>query len=168
MTNAKAAGASWFERLDVIHAVRTTIAAVLSMAGAQALKLPEPYWAPITAIVVMQSTLGAALKASSQRFVGTALGCAMGALVTTYLQPNLLWFGTSVFVLGIICALLKLHHNAYRFAGISAAIVMLIEHTRPPRYIAAHRFVEVSFGIAVALLLSAVWPEPESPLDRSA
>jgi uncharacterized membrane protein YccC len=37
----------------------------------------------------------------------------------------------------------------------------LISHTEPPWHVAFHRFAEVSIGIAVALVLTVVWPEPE-------
>jgi uncharacterized membrane protein YgaE (UPF0421/DUF939 family) len=38
--------------------------------------------------------------------------------------------------------------------------VFLIAHTRPPWVVAIHRFVEVSLGIAVALLVTVIWPIP--------
>jgi hypothetical protein len=59
----------------------------------RALELPEAYWATITTLIIMQSTLGAALAVSEQRFAGTALGAVMGALLTTYFGSNLIVFG---------------------------------------------------------------------------
>jgi uncharacterized membrane protein YccC len=109
----------------------------------------------------MQSTLGAAWDVSKQRFLGTALGAAAGGLLATYLAPRVLTFAVTLFALGVLCALLRLNQSAYRFAGITVAIVMLVERTSPPYLIAAHRFVEVSLGIAVALALTAVWPGRE-------
>jgi uncharacterized membrane protein YccC len=63
-------------------------------------------------------------------------------------------------VLGLICALM-LGRNAFRYAGITLAIVMLVARPEPAWMIAIHRFLEISVGIAVGLLLTAVWPEPE-------
>ena len=57
-------------RQNVIHVVRTSIAAVVSLLIARLFKLPEAYWAAITTLVVMQSSLGAALTVSWQRFAG--------------------------------------------------------------------------------------------------
>ena len=94
------------------------------------------------------------------RFVGTALGAAMGALLTAYAQ-NVAAFGAGVFVLGLICALLCIGRNAFRYAGITLAIVMLVARAEPAWMIGIHRFLEISVGIAVGLLLTAVWPEPE-------
>jgi uncharacterized membrane protein YgaE (UPF0421/DUF939 family) len=57
----------------LLDAVRTTVAAVASLLLARTLKLPEYYWAPISAIVIIQSTIDPRTLAW-QRFAGTALG----------------------------------------------------------------------------------------------
>ena len=51
--------------------------------------------------------------------------------------------------------------TAYRFGAVTLAIVLLIPRTGLARQIAFHRFAEVSIGIAVALILTVVWPERE-------
>lgn len=145
------------------HPARTTVAAVASLVIAGAFRLPEAYWAAITTIVVMQSTLGAALKVSGQRFAGTALGAAAGALIAMYLPPTAIVFGGGMFALGIVCAVLNLDRAAYRFAGITLAIILLIGHDKAPWMEAIHRFVEVSIGIAVGLLITALGPERKAP-----
>ena len=149
------------DQQEIIHSLRTAVAVVVSLLIAQLLRLPESYWAGITTLIVMQSTLGAAWTISRQRLVGTALGAAMGALLATYFGENVAVFGTGVFVLGVICAWLHIERNAYRYAGITLAIVMLIAHTQPTWIIAIHRFLEISVGIAVGLALTAIWPEPQ-------
>jgi uncharacterized membrane protein YgaE (UPF0421/DUF939 family) len=123
--------------------------------------LPESYWAPVTTIVAMQSTLGAAWVVSKQRLAGTAVGAAMGTLLAAYAMENAAAFAAGIFVLGLLCALLRIGRNAYRYAGITLAIVVLIARTEPAWIIAIHRFLEISVGIAVALSLTALWPEPE-------
>lgn len=138
---------------------RTSVAAMVSLLVASAFKLPEAYWAAVTTIVIMQSTLGAALKVSGQRFAGTALGAAAGALVATYFPANAIVFGAGVFVLGLVCAVLNLDRPAYRFAGITLAIVLLVARDTSALVVATHRFIEVSIGIAVGLVITALWPE---------
>jgi hypothetical protein len=58
---------------------------------------------------------------------------------------------------------LRLDKAAYRFAGITLTIIMLIARTKAAWAIAMDRFLEVSVGIAVALALTAVWPGHEKP-----
>jgi uncharacterized membrane protein YccC len=149
------------DQKEVLHSIRTAVAGVASLLIARFCRLPESYWAAITTIIIMQSTLGAAWSVSKQRFVGTALGAAMGALLTAYAAQNVAAFGAGVFVLGLICALLRIGRNAFRYAAITLAIIMLVARAEPPWMIAVHRFLEISVGIAVGVLLTAVWPEPE-------
>jgi uncharacterized membrane protein YgaE (UPF0421/DUF939 family) len=145
----------------VTHSLRTTVATVASLLVARLFTLPEAYWAPITTIVITQSSLGAAFVVSSQRFFGTAIGAAVGAIVATYLGHTLLLFAMSVFVLGLLCAAVHLERSAYRFGGIALTIVLLLPPKEPAWQVAFHRFAEVSIGIGVALLMTLVWPETE-------
>jgi uncharacterized membrane protein YgaE (UPF0421/DUF939 family) len=140
-------------RADVVHALRTTIAAGIALEIAGLFELPEAYWAAMTTLIAMQSTLGAALTISEHRFAGTALGAGMGALIATYFAPNVVWLAVDVFFLGIICSMVGLDKAAYRFAGVTLAIVMLVSRTKPAWVNAVHRFAEVSVGIGVGLIL---------------
>src|SRR5580700_11325590 len=70
-TGGSQAWASW---PLVVNSARTAAAAVVSLLVARLFRLPEAYWAPITTLVIMQSTLGAALPISAQRLAGTAVG----------------------------------------------------------------------------------------------
>jgi uncharacterized membrane protein YccC len=148
-------------RQSMEHAVRTAVAAVASLLVARLFQLQEAYWAPITTLVITQSSFDAALATSWQRFVGTVLGAIVGALVAAYFGPRVLVFGLAVFLLGVICAAIHSDRLAYRFGGVTLAIVLLIPRTSPPLQVAFHRFAEVSIGIVVALLFAVVWPEKE-------
>ena len=55
-----------------IQSLRTAIATVLSLLLARTLKLPEFYWAPISTIVILLSTIDP-LTLAWQRFAGTAV-----------------------------------------------------------------------------------------------
>jgi uncharacterized membrane protein YgaE (UPF0421/DUF939 family) len=96
-----------------------------------------------------------------ERLVGTALGCVFGAIIASYLGPKLLVFGAGVFLLGLLCAVTKSDRAAYRFAGMTLAMVLLIPRTGSAWHVAFHRFAEVSIGIGVALLMTVAWPESE-------
>ena len=142
----------------LLDAARTTVAAVLAMLLARLLRLPEFYWAPISAIVIIQSTIDPKIIAW-QRFAGTALGAAMGALIATVFpaSPSNAWvYGGAIFLCGVICVLLRFR-GAYRFAAITLSIILLVAHTRVATIVAWHRFVEVSLGIGVALAIALLW-----------
>lgn len=146
----------------VVHSARTAVAAVASLLVARLFRLPEAYWAPITTLVITQSSLGAALTVSLQRFVGTALGAVVGAIVASHFGPHVIVFGTGVFILGLLCAVAGSDRSAYRFGGVTLSIVLLVPRTSPAWQIAFHRCAEVFIGIGVALMLAVVWPERES------
>jgi uncharacterized membrane protein YccC len=77
-------------------------------------------------------------------------------------------FGVGLFALGVLCAFLRVRRSAYRYAGITLAIVMLIARTQPAWIIAVHRFIEISIGIAVGLMVAALWPESEAQFAAGA
>ena len=144
-----------------VHASRNAVAAIASLELARAFHLPEAYWASVTTIIVMESTIGAAWTVSKRRFIGTAMGAALAGLLGSYFRPGLAIFGGAIFSLGLICALLRLDRSAYRFAGVTLAIVFLVPREVAPWLIALHRFAEVSLGIAVGLIFAALWPGRE-------
>lgn len=153
----------WARRLGLtrqttISSLRISIASVVSMLVARSLKLPEFYWAPISTIVILLSTIDP-LTLSWQRFVGTAIGAAAGAAIASLPEHNWLVYGLGIFLCGILSSALRVA-TAYRFAAITLSIVLLITHNRPPWIVAVHRFIEVSLGIAVALLVAVTWPAP--------
>jgi uncharacterized membrane protein YccC len=155
---------AWVESVSPVveHSARTAVAAVASLLIARLCQFPEAYWAPLTTLVITQSSLGAALTVSSERLAGTALGAVVAAIVASLFGPSALVFGASTFILGLLCAITRSDRNAYRFAGVTLTAVLLIPRPDPTWLIAIHRFAEVSVGIAVALILSVVWPERES------
>lgn len=151
-------------RLTVVeHSVRTAVAAMASLLVARLFSLPETYWAPITTLVITQSSLGAAFPVSRQRFVGTVLGALVGGFVASHFRTNVSVFGAGILILGLLCGVVGAERSAYRFGGVTLAIVLLVPRTNPPWRVAFHRFAEVSVGIAVALLFAITWPEGEDP-----
>lgn len=145
-------------RTSLLTSARTAVATVASLVIARSLRMSEFYWAPISTIVILLSTINP-LTLAWQRFAGTALGAALGALIATYVHSNWLVYGVGLFVCGILSSLLRIG-TAYRFAAIAMSIVLLIAHDRSPWVVATHRFIEVSVGIAVALLATVLWPLP--------
>jgi uncharacterized membrane protein YgaE (UPF0421/DUF939 family) len=147
-------------RTALVHSVRTAVATVISLLVARGLKLPEFYWAPISTIVILLSTVDP-MTLAWQRFAGTAIGAIMGALIASLVQPTWVVYGAGILVCGILCAVLRLA-TAYRFAAITLSVIVLIAREGPPWITATHRFLEVSLGIAVGLLAVRVWRVAES------
>ncbi len=136
--------------------LKTGVAAALSLLAYKAFHLPHGYWAPISAIIVMQSNLGRSITSALQRLVGTAIGAIVGALMVAAVGGNSLGLLVAVTATMLLCSSARLQ-TSQRLAGVTAAIVMLIGEGSPWRA-GLNRFIDVALGIVVALLVSVVWP----------
>jgi uncharacterized membrane protein YgaE (UPF0421/DUF939 family) len=149
MNRLKIAKLLGFDRRTLRDSALTAVATLVSLLLARVLKLPEFYWAPISTIVIMQSSIQP-LQGAWQRFVGTALGATLGAVIATFIGRNAIIYALGILFCGILAALFRAW-SAYRVAAITFSIVVLI--SRGPAWVFAwHRFLEVSLGIAVALV----------------
>jgi uncharacterized membrane protein YccC len=163
MTKGKLA--QWFVAKDdpptVAHAAQTAVAAVLSFLIARLFRLPEAYWAPIATLIVMQSTLDAALPVSVKYLAGTAVGAAVGGVTATYFDSSVWAFGVVLFIIGLLGVVLRVERSAFRYASITLVIVMLVPRSTSASapVVALHPFLEVSIGLAVGLALFALWPK---------
>jgi len=145
-------------RAQLKFAAKTGLAAILAYYLAHFIRLPESYWAAITAIIVMYSDVSRTVSASGQRLVGTAIGVCIGGLFAALFGENLWAFGVAVMITVLVCGLLGFA-DAARLAGVAVAIVMLTSHPGHPWIAPLHRFLEVAFGIVIAVLVSALlWP----------
>jgi uncharacterized membrane protein YccC len=142
-----------------LHILRTTVAAIAAQEIASLVGLPAPYWATMTALVVMQSTLAASWSVSWKRLLGTAIGAIVGGGLAMLLPLCTLTFAVALVATGLLCAFTGLDRVSYRLTGVTLAVVMLAAGSRPASIIAIHRFAEVSIGIVVTLVITAVWPE---------
>ncbi len=140
------------------QAFKTGIAGVVSICLARLFRLPEGYWAVISAVIVMQSNMGAAISAAWSRLAGTAIGAFVGAAFVALWGPSIPAFGVAVTITVLICAFLGLL-DSYRLAGATVAIVTLLSRPGVSWIVALHRFLEVSLGVVVALLVTVfIWP----------
>ncbi len=110
----------------------------------------------MSSIIVMQSDAGATISASWMRLVGTFAGALVGGLFLALLGYHVWSFGLAVGLVVVTCAILKLIES-YRIAAVTVAIVMLTGNSASPWTTAVYRFFEVSFGIIVALCISALF-----------
>ena len=145
------------ERVSALNVARMTLATVVSLMAARACGLPEQFWAVVTTVLVMQSSLGVAWEVSLQRLIGTVIGGATGAVWITWFPPSLPVLALGMLVIGAICGLLRQSQSAYRFAGITLVIIAMPTYAHPSWTIALHRFLEVCLGIVVGMAVLALW-----------
>ena len=145
---------SWERQRLLIHAAKTALAAGLCWSLAMRFGLHDGYWGSISAIIVLQSNMGATVSASRNRILGTLIGAVLGFSFSLF--GALPWnFVLAVLAAVIVCGLLGLRTSS-RLAGVTIAIVMLVQKPGPRWELAMDRVVEVVLGIVVALAVTTL------------
>lgn len=145
------------QRPRVTQAVRMTVASLTTFLLAEALGLPQGYWAVITALIVTQSSVGGSLKAAFDRFLGSVIGACYGGAVAFAIPHH---GGASTFA-ALFVAVAPLTFAAavsagFRIAPITAIIVLLSTtgSTLGPLAFALDRIFEIGLGCVVGLAVS--------------
>jgi uncharacterized membrane protein YccC len=147
---AKMGRALWGAAL--FHGVSAAIVAVFSYATASMVpSLTETYWAPIAAVVVLYPDRDATTKAAVERFIGTVLGSLIGWGGAALWHRHVIFYGLSILVAIALCYVLRLQ-AASRLCAVTVTVIMIIPRAEPAHLVAFHRFVEVSYGVACALV----------------
>ena len=144
-----------FERRRLlIGAAKTALAAALCWWLALRFGLYDGYWGSISAIIVLQSNVGATVTASRDRLLGTLLGAAFGFACSIFGVPP--WNYILAILLAIVVSGLLGLRDSSRLACVTITIIMLVQKTGPRWGLALDRVGEVLLGIVVALLVSTL------------
>ncbi|KEZ11999.1 MULTISPECIES: FUSC family protein [Sphingobium] len=151
----------WFQRSSVRLglATRIVVASLLTFLLCHALALQQSQWAILTAIIVMQSSVGASLKATFDRFAGSIGGALWGVcvlLVVAHDTPQAM--GLALTITLVPLALLAAFKPFYRIAPITAVILLLTPTLQgsDPRWTGLDRIFEVGVGSIVAMVVALV------------
>jgi uncharacterized membrane protein YccC len=149
---------SWERQRLLILAAKTALAAGLCWWVSARFGLQDGYWGAISAIIVLQSNMGATISASRDRILGTLIGAVFGFSFSLF--GVLPWnYILAILAAVIVCGLLGLRSSA-RLAGVTITIIMLVHAAGPRRDLALMRVGEVMLGIVVALAVTTlVFPD---------
>src|SRR4051794_28465066 len=142
-----------------VQALRMTTSSLAAFALAQALALPQGFWAVITALIVTQSNVGGSLKAALDRFIGSVFGAVYGSAVAFAIpHEHGLSRATALVVAVAPLSFMAALSAGFRVAPITAIIVLLSAtgSTLGPFGFAVDRVLEVGLGCAVGLLVSVL------------
>jgi uncharacterized membrane protein YccC len=146
-------------RVQIALGLRVTIAAVLALVAAQAVDLPLPLWAVLTAVIVTQMSVGRSLKATSDYLMGTIGGAVYGGAVAILLPHRTETALLLVLVVAIApLALIAATRQNMNVLPITAIIVLLVPAftQASPLASAINRVLEVGLGAIVGLAVSFV------------
>jgi len=135
----------------VYFALQTAAAATAALALARSLQLPNGYWAPMTALLVIRPSFNETLGRGLARFIGTLIGAGLATLAAALLRPNAEVTAVLVVVFAWSAYSLRRLHYAALTACITACIVFLLALAGLPEPANAwHRIVATLIGGAIA------------------
>jgi uncharacterized membrane protein YccC len=148
----KALKAAAARKTEIRHAIRVSAAVGAAFALATLLRLPQGYWAVFTAVIVVQSSLGATITASMERFMGTVVGALTGA-VAAYFHTKWPEFGGLILVVTVaLLAFVVSVRPALKVAPVTAVIMLIGQTTHMDPLIAASlRVAEITVGSLVGV-----------------
>ena len=144
---------------ELRHALRVGVAVAATYGVIKLLALPQGWWAVITALLVVQTSVGGSFKAALDRLWGTIAGALYGAAVAIVIPHTTDWGLAIAIVLAILpLAYLAAVNAAFRVAPVTALIVLLpiYGHADSPLVSAADRILEIIIGNIVALAVTLV------------
>lgn len=139
-------------KTELRHAVRVSAAVAAAYAIATVLRLPQGYWAVFTAVIVVQSSLGATITASIERLMGTVVGAIVGAgaamLHARWPEAG----GPILAVTAALLAFLAAVRPAFKVAPVTAVIMLIGTTTHmDPVLAAVLRVAEITVGSVVGV-----------------
>ncbi len=145
---------------NVRYAVKTALSILLSYLVALFISDRYAFWAPISAIIVMQISVAASIESSLDRILGSFYGAVLGLIAFYITPPELYATSLGLFLVSILCASLLLINPRYRLAGIVAISVFLNEQGDIKGLEFAWVFLLlICVGIVVSMLVSVfLWP----------
>ena len=141
-------------RPQLSHSARVTVAALAAFAVNHFFNFQQGIWIAFTAILVVQSSVGASVRAAVERMTGTLSGAAYGALVAT-LIPHETTAGLALITFAGLgpAAFAASMSPSFRIAPITVAILLFSNTsiTMPPIEVAEHRVGEIGLGCLIGL-----------------
>jgi len=144
-------------RLQLILALRVTVAALSAFVLAQVLHLRLPLWAVLTSLIVTQMSLGRSVKVAKDYIIGTFAGVAYGGALAILIPHDSEWALLAVLALAVApLAFIASFRANFNVLPVTAIIVLLVpsmQHVSPAAS-ALDRVLEVSVGGAVGFIVS--------------
>jgi hypothetical protein len=145
---------------------RAAMVLATSAALSRWLALPNGYWIPMTAGVVMRPEFAQTLQRGLARMLGTVAGAALATLVAAHLRPS----PTILAVLVVIFAssshlLVYVNYVAFSVCVTSYVVFLLSLAGLPENAVIAHRVANTLLGGTVALAVHAVFAHGEKQMN---
>lgn len=139
-------------------ALQSAVAAAAMFSIMQALELPEKFVGVLSAVLVVQPSIGNTLAKAWDRFAATVIGCIIGA-ACLWLMPD--GYGTA----GALALSMLVMNAAAGFKpawryGVVAAVALALGSDAAVLSTALERSLAIGIGVVVGIVVSlVVWPD---------
>jgi len=141
------------------YALRAGAAVAICVTLSRTLAMPNGYWAPMTALLVIRPTLRETVSRGAARGAGTLIGAGLATFVAAALRPGVDLTAALVVLFAWGAYATRRVHYAALTTCITACIVFLLALFGLPEVAnAVHRTVATLLGGAMALTLAALFP----------
>jgi hypothetical protein len=136
------------------HALRLSIAALVSVEVYHRMQFASGYWIPMTALIILNPELFHTTHRAIARGAGTILGAVLSSLVASLLRPEqwLLVLLVVVFV-GAAYALQFVNYSAFATVLTGYIVFLLAINHLPEHEVVLHRVWATLIGGAIAMLV---------------
>jgi hypothetical protein len=123
----------------------------------RALKIPNGYWIPMTALIILRPQVHDAATLTVQRIAGTLAAAGAATLIAASIRPSGIVLVMTVIVLTwCTYAFQRVSYAVFSF-GITAAVVFLLAIAGLPEPVAAaHRIIATVIGALLAVLAGSI------------
>ena len=142
--------------LDAIplrYALQLALTLGLAAFCARLFELPNGYWAPMTALLVLRTDFRETLSRGLARVVGTVLGAGLATLLAASLRPGPMTLGALIVLFAWLCySVVNVNYGAFSIC-ITAYIAFLLAFAGLPEgEVALHRVANTTLGGTLALV----------------
>ncbi|GLQ21757.1 aromatic acid exporter family protein [Algimonas porphyrae] len=138
--------------------LQSAFAAVICFLALEVIGSDEKFLGVLSAVLIVQPSVGKTVTAGWERFLSTLLGSAIG-LLCLFLLPNaysvIIALAVVMFVMNVIAGF----RPDWRY-GVVAAVALALADTSGDFEVAQTRAIAIGVGIVIGILVSLiVWPE---------
>jgi hypothetical protein len=150
----------WDQR---IQGVRASVVLAIAATLYRGFAIPNGYWIPMTAAIVMRGTVQQTFQRGLARIVGTLAGAALATLLAANLRPDPWILAGLVTIFAGLCYLwVYVNYAPFAVCLTSYVVFLLALAGLPESYLIANRSVSTILGGAVALAVHAAF----SPIEE--
>jgi Fusaric acid resistance protein-like len=146
--------------------LRAAIVVATAAALSHWLAIPNGYWIPMTAGVVMRPDFAQTVQRGLARMLGTVAGAALATVVAAHLRPSPPMLALLVVIFAASSHLLVyVNYVAFSVYVTSYVVFLLSLAGLPESAVIAHRVVNTLLGGTVALAVHAIFAHWEKQVD---